>query len=353
VLAENLVVKSFYLAHADVKQIADMVRTLVETRDIFIDEKLNLLIITDTANAVQRAERLIAAQDLAGAEVILHVEVLEVAVNKLLEIGIRSPTSLTVTDPLFESKLLRSDGSTSVLANSRVRVKNKGKARIHIGDRVPVIATSAAAAGGFVLRSVTYRDVGLTIDVEPLIHAENQVAITVGLQVSNIAREVRSAASGTLTYQIGRRKTVTKLRLRDGETQVLAGLINDEDRRTANRFPGIGEFPVVGRLFSPTRDPTARTEIVLLITPRLLRTVTGPDTHSLEFAAGTEAASGAGGGGAVPGLVPAPPFMPEAPSAVTPAPSAAPPVTEAGSPPELFAPPLPRGVRVPLEDVQP
>jgi general secretion pathway protein D len=402
---QELVVKSFYLANADVKQTANMVSTLVKTRDIFVDEKLNLLIIKDTPGAVRMAERLIAAQDLAEAEVMLEVEVLEVAVNKLIELGIRWPTSvdvsvagggttttagtpgrltlsevrnfnsglvsLTVTDPLFQFRLLQSDGSTSVLANPRIRVKNKGKARIHIGDRVPVITTTAAAVGGFVSESVTYLDVGLKLEVEPLIHLEDEVAITVGLEVSNIARELRSAVSNTLTYQIGTRNATTSLRLRDGETQVLAGLISDEDRRTANRVPGIGEFPVVRRLFSSTRDSTAKTEIVLLITPRLVRTLTRPDARSLEFAAGTEASSGAGSGGAVPGLMLSPAFVPGAPSPVQPGPSPAPgmtgPTPGAATPqppfpntpvgpeptPALSAPALPPGTMVPFGGVQP
>ena len=137
-----------------------------------------------------------------------------------------------------------------MLANPRIRVKNKEKARIHIGDRVPVITTTAAATGGFVSESVTYLDVGLKLEVEPLIYLEDEVGIKVGLEVSNIAREIRSVGSNTLTYQIGTRNATTVLRLRDGETQVLAGLISDEDRRSANRVPGIGELPVIGRLFS-------------------------------------------------------------------------------------------------------
>jgi general secretion pathway protein D len=282
---------------------------------------------------------------------------------------------LTVTDPLFQFRLLQSDSSTSVLANPRIRVKNKGKARIHIGDRVPVITTTAAASGGFVSESVSYLDVGLKLEVEPLIHLEDEVAITVGLEVSNIAREIRSPTTATLTYQIGTRNATTSLRLRDGETQVLAGLISDEDRRTANRVPGIGEFPVVGRLFSSTRDSTAKTEIVLLITPRLQRTLTRPDARSLEFAAGTEASSGAGSGGAVPGLVLSPPFVPGAPSPVQPGPSPAPGVTgpkpgaalpqppfpstpgpPVASPeptPALPAPALPPGTMVPFGGVRP
>jgi general secretion pathway protein D len=321
---QELVVKGFYLSNADVKQTANMIRALVKTRDLFIDEKLNLLVIKDTPSAVRLAERLIAAQDLAEPEVMLEVEVLEVGANRLQELGMRFPETvawsivgaagkpgvatlpewlnrsselvqLAFSDPLFLLTLRQQDGSTSVLANPRIRVKNKEKARVHIGDRVPVITTTAAATGGFVSESVSYLDVGLKLEVEPLVHLQDDVGIKVGLEVSNIAREVRSLTSNTLTYQIGTRNASTVLRLRDGETQVLAGLISDEDRRSASRVPGVGDLPTVGRLFSATRDSTTKTEIVLLITPRLKRTLARPGARSLEFAAGTEASTGVPG----------------------------------------------------------
>jgi general secretion pathway protein D len=192
-------------------------------------------------------------------------------------------------NPLLVLNLKQQDGTTSVLANPRIRVKNKEKARIHIGDRVPVITTTAAATGGFVSESVSYLDVGLKLEVEPLIHLEDEVGIKVALEVSNIVKEVRGTSTGTLAYQIGTRNANTMLRLKDGETQILAGLISDEDRRTASRVPGIGELPVLGRLFSATKDTTGKNEIVLLITPRLVRTLARPDARTIEFAAGTEA----------------------------------------------------------------
>jgi general secretion pathway protein D len=357
---QDLVVKAFYLANADVKQTANMIRTLVKTRDIFIDEKINLLVLKDTPHAIQLAERLIAAQDLAEPEVMLEVEVLEVGRNRLLELGLRFPDSvalslvgaagtpgtitlpewlnssseivqLSFTNPLFLFSLRQQDDATNVLANPRIRVKNKEKARIHIGDRVPVITTTAAATGGFVSESVSYLDVGLKLEVEPLIYLEDEVGIKVALEVSNIAREVRGTASGTLTYQIGTRNAATNLRLRDGETQILAGLINDEDRRTANRVPGLGELPVIGRLFSHTRESIGRTEVVLLITPRLLRTLARPDARSIEFSAGTEASTGARPG-AIPPLITPP--VPAPTPAPTPAPAkpAPPPVSEETKP---------------------
>src|SRR5207249_11598471 len=158
---------------------------------------------------------------------------------------------LTFTDPLFLFSLHQQDGRTNVLANPRIRVKNKEKARIHIGDRVPVITTTAAATGGFVSESVTYLDVGLKLEVEPQIFLEDEVGSKVALEGSNISATIIST-TGPPTYQVGTRNATTNLRLRDGETQVLAGLNSDEDRRTADRVPGLGHLPNAGRLFSST-----------------------------------------------------------------------------------------------------
>ena len=380
---QDLVVKTFYLANADVKQTANLIRTILKTRDIFIDEKLNMLVMKDTPNAIRLAEKLIAAQDLAEPEVMLEVEVLEVGVNRLLNLGLQYPTSvawslvgggttttttpsdttggtstttttngtpgvlslpewlnrsaslvrLTVSDPLFVLNLQKQDSNTNLLANPRIRVKNREKAKILIGDRVPVITTTAAATGGFVSQSVSYLDVGLKLEVEPLIYLDDDVGIKLGLEVSNITNTITSSG-GTVTYQIGTRNTNTVLRLRDGETQILAGLINDEDRLTSNKVPGLGDFPVLGRLFSNNNRTNNRTEIVLLITPRLIRNLVRPDASVVEFAAGTEASAGGGplGGGSVPVTQP---FMPAppAPAAFTPPAQPAAPVGAPGGAP--------------------
>jgi general secretion pathway protein D len=372
---QDLVVKSFYIANADVRQTANLIRTILKTRDIFIDEKLNLLVMKDTPNAIRLAEKLIAAQDIAEPEVMLEVEVLEIGYNRLLELGVRFPGSaavslvggatasgatgtpgtltlpelrsrdqnlvrLTFTDPLFLFALRQTDGRTNLLANPRIRVKNKEKAKIHIGDRVPVITTTSAVSGGFISQSVSYLDVGLQLEVEPLIYLEDDVGIKVGLEVSNISNTIQPPGGGTLVYQIGTRKTSTVLRLRDGETQILAGLISDEDRRNATRVPGLGDFPLLGRLFSATSDTVTKTEIVLLITPRLMRTIVRPDARTVEFAAGTEASSSGGPLGAASPSSFAP-IQPQPGPALSPAPAALP-----GAAP-------PGGTIVPFGGVQP
>lgn len=317
---QDLVTKTFYVANADVKSTANMIRALVKTKDMYIDEKLNLLVIRDTPDAVRFAERLVGNQDLAEPEVMLEVEVLEVSSNSLTELGIRWPDSIsfslvgaagtpgtitlpewlnrsselvriTVTDPLLALNFRQQLGRTNLLANPRIRVKNKEKAKVHIGDKVPVITTTTTATG-FASESVSYLDIGLKLEVEPTVFLENEVGIRIGLEVSNIVREVRSA-TGTLTYQVGTRNASTALRLKDGETQVLAGLISDEDRKTINQVPGLGDLPVAGRLFGSHLDTSGKTEIVLLITPRVVRNLARPELRFEEFPSGTESAIGA------------------------------------------------------------
>ena len=347
---KNLVVKSFYLANADVKQTANMVRQLVKTRDLYVDEKLNLLVIRDTPQAVRMVEKLVASQDLGEPEVMLEVEVLEVGHTQLSQLGIQWPSSVSfgvmgaagipgqvtgreaqnfngslarinITDPALALNLRKTAGRTSILANPRIRVKNREKARIHIGDKVPVITTTAGATG-FVSETVNYLDVGLKLEVEPQVYLEDDVGIKVGLEVSNIAQQIRSA-SGTVAYQVGTRNAATSLRLKDGETQVLAGLINSEDRRSADKVPGLAELPLLGRLFTNKDDTVNKTEIVLLITPHVLRNVDRPGAGVEEFSSGTELEVGNAAAGALalpPGPAPVPaPEKPQAPATPVPA----------------------------------
>jgi general secretion pathway protein D len=160
--------------------------------------------------------------------------------------------------------------------------------------------------------SVNYVDVGLKLDVEPNIYLDNEVAIKVNLEVSNVVKEVISK-SGTQAYQIGTRSASTVLRLKDGETQVLAGLISDEDRKSGNRVPGIGELPVLSRLFGSGRDDNSRSEIVLSITPHVLRSVRRPDLMTAQFESGTESNIGGRASVASASGAPEPAMAPQLP----------------------------------------
>lgn len=317
---QELVTKSFYIANVDVKTVVNTIKTVVKTKDIIIDEKLNYLVMRDTPEAVRLAEKLIANQDVPDPEVILELEVLEVSSNRLKEIGIRYPEQisasvigtdktagtlqldevkhfnsglvrLSVTNPTLILNLRKTDSDTNLLANPRIRVKNREKAKVHVGERVPVITTTSTANVG-VSESVNYLDVGLKLEVEPAITLDDEVTMKIGLEVSNILETV-TRASGLQTYRLGTRNTATTLMLSDGETQVLAGLIQDDDRKTANKVPGLSNLPVIGKLFSNRSDTNTKTEIVLLITPRIVRNIARPEAQDAEFLSGTEASIGA------------------------------------------------------------
>jgi general secretion pathway protein D len=313
---QELMVKSFYLSNADVKQTMNMIKTLVKTRDIFIDEKLNLLVMRDTLDAIRLAEKLIATQDLAEPEVTLDVEVLEVSHTRLVDLGLTPPTeasftaagatagTFTLTDVAHINsdrinvstltatiKANMENGDTNLLANPRIRVKNREKAKIHIGEKVPVITTTFSSGTttttGFLPETVNYLDVGIKLDVEPNIYLDDDVAIKIGLEVSSLGQKTVTK-NGSEVYRVGTRNVNTTLRLRDGETQVLAGLIKDEERQTINGIPGLGDIPAIGRLFSGKSDSKDKTEIVLLITPHIVRALARPDAMHAEFSAGTD-----------------------------------------------------------------
>ncbi len=311
---QELVVRVFHLVSAEAKGAAAFLRSMLRVKEPFVDERSNMVAIREPMETIELAERLIALYDTNEAEVLLELEVLEVRSSRLTDLGIQFPDTIGLT-PLTPSgsatgltvgnlrgfndnrigvsvaglllNFKREVGDFNTLANPRIRVHSKEKAKVLIGDKVPVV-TATTSQGGFVADSVTYLDVGLKLDVEPTVFADDEVSIKINLEVSSLTREVRTS-SGSLAYQIGTRSAATLLRLRDGETQLLAGLISKDERASSNRVPGLGDLPVAGRLFSSQRDETSRTELVLAVTPRVLRNLRRPDAAEAELWVGTEA----------------------------------------------------------------
>ena len=301
-------VRSFYLNSMDAKRAMNMIKTVVKSKDVYIDEKLNTLIMRDTTEAIQMAEKLIASQDMIESEVMLEVEVMEINRKNLEAIGIKYPMQVSVgvqgrssstdgvvnstpgrltiaelknfnsglgvfsvSDPVIALNLFQQATDTNLLANPQIRVKNREKAKIHVGDKIPVL-TSIANATGFVSQTVSYIDVGIKLDVEPTILLQDQVSIKVGLEVSNVTDQVKTD-SGVLAYTIGSRNANTTLQLKDGETQILAGLFRDDSQNIYNKVPGLSSLPFIGRLFSDKNNDRRKNEIVLLITPRILHNI--------------------------------------------------------------------------------
>ncbi len=324
---QALLVKTYYLANSDAKTVAATLKTILKTRDIVVDEKLNLLLIRDSPEAIRLADKMVALQDVPEPEVMLEVEILEVKRSRLQALGVNWPDAVALralpVDGLTVQNLRDLNSSTigvtvgpvtvranqldsdvNLLANPRIRARNREKAKILIGERVPNITSTLTV--GFSSESVTYIDVGLKLDIEPTIYLDNEVAMKVTLEVSNIVDKI-TTKNGTVAYQIGTRTATSVLRLKDGENQLLAGLISDEDRRTASKLPFLGDIPILGRLFGSHNDEGVKTEIVLSITPRILRNIHRPEAYLAEFDGGTETSfrgrvdgGGGSGGGAAP-----------------------------------------------------
>jgi general secretion pathway protein D len=317
---EEQTVKSFHLTNADPKQAMSLLKVMLDTKSLFIDEHARLLVMRDTPEVVRMAEKLLLSLDLEDSEVMMEVEIVEITRSKLTEIGIKYPNQVTlsVLGPVADKAVQtlgnlifdrahtgisslgatinfkREDSQVNILSSPRIRARNYEKAKIHIGDRVPVFTNAVTpiigGTGSVVTGSVTYLDVGLKFDVEPTIYWDDEVSMKLNLEVSSIVKEVTSGSS--LSYQVGTRAASTVLRLRDGETQVLAGLISDADRETASKVPGLSNFPILGRLFSSEKSDKNKQEIALSITPHVIRHGRRPNMASSEILYGTESSRG-------------------------------------------------------------
>ena len=187
----------------------------------------------------------------------------------------------------------KTDADINDLATPRIRVRNKEKAKFLVGDRLPVISTASVPGSTSTTpiqnTSVQYVEVGIKIEVEPTIYADGEVAIRLSLEVSSAGDPNPEAAkSGTIAFSISTRTVSTVLRLKDGQTEVLGGLIRDEDRSNATRVPGFGDIPILGRLFGIQTDTKNKKEIIMSITPRIIRNSRQVDSDLLELWSGTE-----------------------------------------------------------------
>lgn len=316
---QDLKVRSFHLVHSDAKQMMTLIKTMLKTKDVMINDKTNSVIMRDTPEAVALAAKIVADQDIEVPEVMLELEVLEVTHTLLSDLGIRYPDKVTLTPSVpgggdltvgnfntaiqrdnllvtpvptvtFNASLNRSN--TKILASPRLRTRTREKAKIHIGDRLPVFTNSVTpltTGGAVTTGTVQYVDTGIKLEVEPDIHPNGEVTIKLSLEVSVAQAAVTNPQSGTTAYPISTRTTSTVLQLKDGETNVIAGLIRDTEAVSKIMVPGLGEIPGLGRLFGTHHTDGARTEVILSITPRLMVGTALPKSKFMEFWSGTAA----------------------------------------------------------------
>lgn len=311
---DELITRSFFLNAASTEKVQEMITKLYAPKSIYSDEKQKILVVRDKKGVIDSIEKLIKVVDADTPEVLLDIEVLEVARDDLLNIGIDFPNTasislingtnllksitysqlksinksnflLNISDPLATINLRETSSNSNLLANPRIRIKSKETANFLIGDKVPVITTSTGESGRFLSESVSYLDVGLKIDALPTVTPKNNIDIDIKLEVSNIVKEVQSK-NGLIAYQIGTRNASTKLQLRNGETQMLAGLIKEEKQQSASHLR-YRSYTILGRLFSNTTDKKKKSEIVLLITPHLIKPFYKPEYDNLKYISGS------------------------------------------------------------------
>ena len=302
---EEEVYKTFYLSNADIKETIDILRIVVDARRIAAMTATNAITIRDTPERVNAAGKIISALDKARPEVIIDVELLEVNRTHLQEFGLqiaspsstssspigidgqatinkqgltlRNLTNLSTADVLLTNlpslyyRLLKNDTATRILANPQLRTTEGIPAQARFGERVPVPVTTFApiAAGGVQTQPITsfnYEPIGVNIDITPRMHHDDAVSLALKIELSSISG---TGFGGLPTF--GSRSISTVIRLKDGETNMLAGLIRDEERKSFATIPGLGDIPVIGRLFGYNRTETTETDIILTLTPRIVR----------------------------------------------------------------------------------
>jgi general secretion pathway protein D len=310
---QEQLVKVFYLANGDAKGAAVFLKSMMKLHEPYVDDHSNMLAMRDSLENIQLAERLIALFDNPEPEVLLDAEVLEVSADRLTELGVSVPTQVSLTPltlaggtnltldsfPLHRGNIgvgipaatinaKRTVGDVNTLANPKIRTRSGEKAKVLIGDKIPIITTTTTpGVAGFVSETVSYQDVGIKLEVEPKVYPDDDVSIRLNLEVSALGTQTKTA-SGTIAYQISTRNASTLLRLRDGETQLLAGLISSDERASTAGLPGLADVPLLGRLFSDQSNSHSKTELVLAITPHIVRGQPHLDAAESEAWVGTE-----------------------------------------------------------------
>lgn len=302
---DDYLIRTFQLNSFVAKDMAKMIKGLFKIKDVYVNEHLNTVYVRGTEEIMSLVENLVSLNDRKPAEMVLDVEILEVNRTKAEQLGFDWGSVISATYPPFSGgsvgnvikagtvtlpsttfRFFKQDVDAKTLANPKIRVLNGKTAKIHIGDRVPLRASTIQDVTGQIRTTFNYTDIGIKLTVEPTIHLDHSSTVKLNLEVSSLGQNL-----GTLTepaFSIGTRNADTSMLLRDGETAILGGLIRDEDRNNTVSVPGLGDIPVVGNLFKSGDLSKTRTDILLTITPRLVRGWDKPTKSLREFYSGTK-----------------------------------------------------------------
>ncbi len=293
--------RTFYLRNADLKETVDALRIVGDLRQMSPITGTNAITVRDTPERLQAVGRFIATFDKARPELVVDVEILEVDRTKLLEYGLQiaspgSPgingaadvnrpgltlqnlRSLSASDiivtgvPALYYRLLKSDSNTRTLANPHIRMTDGTKALANFGEDVPVPVTTITPivqTGPSIQPQTTfvYKTIGVNIEMTPRTHSNDDITIALNFQLSS--QTGVSGFGGLPTF--GTRNVMTTIRLKDGETNLLAGLIRDDERLVKEGIPGLSDVPGLSHIFTHDRKEATQTDVVVMLTPHIIR----------------------------------------------------------------------------------
>lgn len=338
---EDMTLRTFHLNYMDAKKAINLIRTMIQVKKAYVNEDSNSIVVRDSADIVEVVEKILDANDMPEAEVVLDVEVIEMSdknaqnvglllSNYNVQLGAYTPnnqlmaTSLTsatttpssttgttttntnatienllrvftlkgyggfVTVPNATYNLGKTLAKGEVLSNPKIRVKNKEKSKFNVGTRVPI--TTTTLNGTLSQVNVQYVDVGVKVNAEPTIQLNNEITIKLSLEVSSILtkEKIGDASSLTTVVTIGTRNIETVLSLKDGETSIIGGLIQNTSNNDKTKIFLLGDIPLIGPLLSNHNSSKDKTELLLAITPRLVRGVSVPLPGLASFVSGKE-----------------------------------------------------------------
>jgi len=318
-LYEDQVIRTFFLSHITAKEAQGLVRSVLKSRNMAVNEKSNSLVVRDQPSVVKLAEKLLEAADREEPEVMYELELIEVSHNDTLLFGPSlSPYSVSAgiakNGTVVASSLTAGDSTANllssfsgtkgvftlptasfdfqktlvdseILASPKIRVKNNEKAKVHVGTREPVITVTSS--GETFSENVQYVDVGVKLDIEPTIQLDGTIVTKVNLEVSNVVERTQTD-NGTLVLSISTTNAESALVLKDGERTVIGGLIRDDNTKTRKVIPGLGDIPLLGRLFTNHNRGQSKREILLSITPHIVRSLDMPGQNLTHLISGGE-----------------------------------------------------------------
>jgi general secretion pathway protein D len=316
---EQNVMKTFYLRNAaspaDLQQAAGTLKAILDISRIQVTPEQRSLTLRGTPDQMVLAQKLLTDIDKPKAEVIVDVVVMEVSKQLMSTIGTNPPTSasasiapggtsggtltldtlthltagdISISIPGISWSLLATDSDTKVIERPSVRVLDSEKASLKIGDRVPIATGSFQSGfGGSVNTQFQYLDVGVNVDITPYVHAGNEVTLKMSLEISTVTGETNIGGFNQPT--IGQRRVEHEARLKDGEVNLIAGLLNDTETNSMSGYPGLIKVPVAKYFFGQNTKQRIQSEIVFAVIPHIVRgtEINDDNLKEVDLGAGT------------------------------------------------------------------